>query len=105
MSSVKFNSMDYYLLHSTHFRFAAMLQCISPICWSTPRYPLPKRNADFVQNFWDSRKKFICTFELLSLEVVFEMRKQENKKKPGGGKSGSYGVWGYVVDVGQFARN
>jgi hypothetical protein len=35
LSAVKNNPMDHYLLHSTYFPFAAMLQCIGPICWST----------------------------------------------------------------------
>jgi hypothetical protein len=39
-------------------------------------------NADFVQGFSDSRRKFICRPELLSLEAVFEMPKQEVRKSP-----------------------
>jgi hypothetical protein len=35
-------------------------------------------NADFLQNVSDSRKNFICRPELLSLDAVFEMPKQEN---------------------------
>jgi hypothetical protein len=50
-------------------------------------------NADFVQNFLDSRKKFICRPELLSLEVAFEMPKQ-NKKKSEGVKSCKYSEYG-----------
>jgi hypothetical protein len=37
-------------------------------------------SADSVQNSSDSRKKFICRPELLSLLAVFEMPKQETRK-------------------------
>jgi hypothetical protein len=60
-----------------------MLQCCNIAIQSVD--PLPKNrfhsvNADFVQNFSDSGKKFICRSELLSLDAIFEMSKQENKK-------------------------
>jgi hypothetical protein len=36
--------------------------------------------VDLVQNFPDSRKKFICKPELYSLEAIFKMSKQANKQ-------------------------
>jgi hypothetical protein len=67
-----------------------MLQCCNASVQSLD--PLSENcfqsvNPDFVQNFSDSRKKFICRPELLSLEEVFEMPEQENKKKSEEAKS------------------
>jgi hypothetical protein len=64
-----------------------MLQCIDSIQYVDP---LPENSfqsvkADFVQNFSDFRKKFICRPELLSLEIVLEMLEQETSR---GAKSG-----------------
>jgi hypothetical protein len=59
-------------------------------------------NADFVQKFSDSRKKFIGRLELLSLEVVFEKPKQETRKRR---KEPSPASPMDVVDVMQFVRN
>jgi hypothetical protein len=65
LNAVKNNPIDHCLLHSTDFPF-----------------------VDFVQNFSDSRKKAICRPELLSLEVLFKMPKQEKIRKSDVAKSG-----------------
>jgi hypothetical protein len=59
-------------------------------------------NADFVQKFSYSRKKFICTPELLSLEAVFEMPKKETRKNQ---KELSPASKVDVVHILQFAKN
>jgi hypothetical protein len=70
---------------------------------SLPENRFQSVNADFVQIFSDSGKKFIYRPELLSLEAVFEMFKQEtrnkkqetrSKKNSEGAKSGEYGRCG-----------
>jgi hypothetical protein len=45
--------------------------------------------ADFVHNFSDSRKKFICRPGLLFWETIFEMPKQEKVRKSEEAKFGS----------------
>jgi hypothetical protein len=55
----------------------ASIQSVDPF----PENRFQSLNADFVQNFSDFRKKFICRPELLSLEAIFEMPKQETRNK------------------------
>jgi hypothetical protein len=55
----------------------ASVQSVDPL----PENRLQSVNADFVQNFSDSRKKLICKPELLSSGAVFEMPKQKTKKQ------------------------
>jgi hypothetical protein len=66
---------------------------------SLPEHRFQSVNADFGQKFSDSRKKFICRPELLSLEAVFEMSKHETRK----GQRELSPV--SKVDVMQFAKN
>jgi predicted nucleic-acid-binding protein len=58
------------------------------LIYSLPENRLQSVTADFIQNFSDSRKKFICKRELLSVEAVFEMLKQQNKKSSEEANSG-----------------
>jgi hypothetical protein len=63
-----------------------MLQCCNAamhrsnlLIHSFPENRFQSLSADFVQNFSDSQKKVICRPELLSLEAVFEIPKQEKE--------------------------
>jgi hypothetical protein len=84
---------------------AAMLQCCNASVQSVGALPdncLQSLNADFIQNFSDSRTKFIRTPELLCLEATSEMPKQETRKSQ---TELSPATRVDVVDVMQFARN
>jgi hypothetical protein len=76
----------------------ASIQSVDPL----PVNSFQSINTDFVQNFSDSRKKFICRPELLALEAVFEMPKQGTRKSQ---RELSPGSTIEVVDLVQFARN
>jgi hypothetical protein len=69
---------------------AAMLQCCNAalqqfdlLIHSLPENRFQSINADLVQNFSNSRKKFTCRPELLALEVVFEMHNKKQEKVRG----------------------
>jgi hypothetical protein len=72
---------------------------------SLPENRVQSANADFVQNFSDSRKKFIRRTELLSLEAAFEMPKQETSNNQRELSPASTVEVVDMVDVAQFARN
>jgi hypothetical protein len=82
-----------------------LLQCCSVSVQSVD--PLPENrfqsaNADFVQNLSDSRKKFISRPKLLSLDVVFDMPKQETTQSQ---KELGTASMVNLVDVVQFGKN
>jgi hypothetical protein len=79
----------------------ASVQSVDPL----PKHGFESVNADFVKNFSDYRKKFIRIPELLSLEVIFEMPKQETKKSQRELSPTSKMDLVDVADVVQFARN
>jgi hypothetical protein len=54
-------------------QYISLIQSVDPL----PENLFESVSADFVQTISDSRKKFIYRPELLSLEAVFEMPKQE----------------------------
>jgi hypothetical protein len=64
-----------------------MVQSVDPF----PENGFQNVKADFVQKFSHSRKKFICRPNLLSLDTVFEMPKQEKLKEVKFGKYGGCG--------------
>jgi hypothetical protein len=72
-------SMGHCLLHSTYFPFAAR-HWFNLLIHSLPENRFQRINADFVPNLSDSRKGFIYRPELLCLEAVFEMPKEETRK-------------------------
>jgi hypothetical protein len=87
LSAIKKNSMNDNFFHFAYFPFAAMLQCcntailqycntaILQYCNASVQSVdllsenhFQSVNGDFLQNFSDFRKKFICRPELLSLD-------------------------------------
>jgi hypothetical protein len=81
----------YFIPRTFHFPFAGMLECRVQSADSLPQNRFQSVKANFLHTFSDSRKKFICRPELLSLKAAYEMPKQNPST---GVKSSESGGWG-----------